>query len=149
MTNSKKDIDKVTEHALHAAVVGNGKAAEEAARRIDSEFILIKRSDLPAVVFNQFYGTHKARSASYNPKTSAEVYWSRALDFLSIAQHAEVEEGKQEERELAGKRDEAYRMLYPKAAPLWSYSDLSDMSKAQIDVVVGLMVQVDTLKDGK
>ena len=152
MNNSKKNIDRITEHAIHAAVVGNGMAAEETARRIDSEFILIRRSDLPKV--EQKYNHSRAceiphaRTASYFGG-DYDRYFQRALDYLAIAQVAANEKAQQAERELAGKREEAYRMLYPKSVPIWCYKELSDVAKAQIDVVVNLMNQVDTLKDVK
>jgi hypothetical protein len=152
LANSKKDIDKVTEHALHAAVVGNGTAAEETARRIDKEFILIRRSDLPVV---EEYYSHTRGADAKRARTSTyyggkpDRYFQRALDFLAIAQVAEQEQEKQAERELAGKRSEAFRMLHPNMAPMWCYQDLTPETKKQVDVVVGLMTQVDELKDKK
>lgn len=137
---------------MSAVYVGNGKAAEEAAQKINEEFILIRKSDLPVV--EEFYShtrgcdTKRARTSTYHGG-EPDRYYQRALDFLAISQVAEKEQAKQAERELAGKRSEAYNMLYPTLPPLWSYEDLAPHSQKQIDVVVGLMTQVDELKDKK
>lgn len=152
MKNKLNDYDRLANVIEGAVTRGSGYAASEAANTIDEEFILIRKSDLPAVAPKELPWNGKtalkARTAGYNGH-KPEIYWDRALDFIAVALYAEQEEGKQAERVLAGKREEAYRMLYPKSAPMWSYQDLSDMSKAQINVVVSLMTQVDELKDGK
>ena len=152
LKNKLTDYDRLANVIEGAVTRGSGYAASEAANTIDKEFILIRKSDLPSVQPKTLpwngQTALKARTAGYNGH-KPEIYWNRALDFIAVALHAEQEEGKQAERVLAGKREEAYRMLYPRSAPLWCYKDLSDIAKAQIDVVVNLMTQVDELKDGK
>lgn len=136
---------------MSAVYIGNGKAAEEAAQKINEEFILIRKSDLPPMVskpqgWNNL-DVMMARSAGYrgrNPK----VYWERALDFISVALYAEAEVVKQEEREIAEKRAEAWKLLHPNEAH-WDYEAQPAPSRKQIDVVVGLMNQVDELKATK
>lgn len=148
-----KNEEKVAQIVSEAVYMGNGNAITTATKALTDEFVLIRKSDLPAVVAKKEWREEAipvARSAAYRGMKPS-VYWERALDFIAISLHAEVEEGKQAERELAWKRADAYRMLYPKYphAPLWSYEGLDAAVKAQVDVVVGMMTQVDELKDKK
>jgi hypothetical protein len=152
LQNALTNHDRITQVIEHAVVRGSGYAASEAASTIDKEFILIKKSDLPPVQPYKFSwsdtATLKARTASYH-KGSPETYWNRALDFISVALHAEQEEAAQANRELEGMRKDAYAMLYPSAPPLWDYESAESQLKTKIDVVVGLMKQVDELKKTK
>lgn len=137
---------------MSAVYVGNGRAAEEAAQKINDEFILIRKSDLPKVEPKpQSWGNldvPMARTAGYRGRIP-EMYWNRALDFISVALHAEAEVVKQKERELVGKRQEAWKLLHPSAPTLWAYDTMNSENKRKIDVVVNLMNQVDELKKAK
>lgn len=152
MKNKLASYDRLAKVIEVAVTRGSGYAASEAANTIDEEFIMIPKSDLPKVEQKHNYTRGReiphARTASYFGG-DYDRYFQRALDYLAIAQVAANEKAQQAERELAGKREEAYRMLYPKSVPIWCYKELSDVAKAQIDVVVNLMNQVDTLKDVK
>lgn len=152
MKNKLTSYDRLAKVIEDAVVRGSGYAATTAANTIDEEFILIRKSDLPAVVPTKIPWSDKtgpkARTAGYHGH-KPEVYWDRALDFIAVHFYAEQEEGKQAERVLAGKREEAYRMLFPEHPPLWDYKNIGDTTKKQIDVVVNLMNQVDELKEAK
>lgn len=157
MKNTLNNYDRLAKVIENAVVRGSGCAASESASVIDEEFILIRRSDLPAVEIKPIYsparGEHinraVARTASYHRGAAPSYYMKRALDILAIAQHAEAEEAKQEKQKLAAKRHEAWSLLNPTAPPLWDYNTATAAVKAQIDVVVNLMNQVDECKEAK
>ena len=157
MKNKLTSYDRIAKVIEDAVTRGSGYAASEAANIIDKEFILIRKSDLPAVEIKSVYSPAKMEhvdrpvvgTASKHGNAPSSYYWKRAIDVLAMAQYVEQEEVKQAQRELAGKREEAWRLLNPTAPPLWDYNTANPACKAQIDVVVGLMTQVDELKDGK
>ncbi len=155
MKNALANHDRIAKVIEDAVVRGSGYAASEAASTIDKEFILIKKSDLPPITEKDSYPHNpwdkkvvkSAGSANYRGM-KPELYWDRALDFISVALYAEQEVVKQEERELAGKREEAWKLLHPLEA-FWDYESQPPSSQKQIDVVVKLMLQVDELKEAK
>jgi hypothetical protein len=144
-TNTLEEI--IEGHGVHNQP---GAAAVKSAKEIEEQFILIRKSDLPKPVQYQtpIGPRMKARTAIYSSK-NPEMYVYRAMDFLAIALYAEQERDRQAERELNGKRTDAYALLHPKSAPLWDYNELNPADKHQIDVVVKLMTQVDDLKETK
>lgn len=157
MKNKLTSHDRIANVIEFAVNQGSGYAASEAASTIDKEFILIPKSDLPAMGIKPVYSPVKgevinrpvAGSACTYGNAPSRYYWERARSFMAIAQYVEAEESKQAERELAGKREEAYHMLYPSSPPLWDFQGADPEVKARIEVVVNLMNQVDELKDSK
>lgn len=137
---------------LCAVYAGNGKAAEEAAQKINEEFILIRKSDLPAVVPKTLplsgKTMPKARTVGYHGY-KPEIYWDRALDYISVALHAENEEVKEAEKKLDKMREEAHAKLFPFCNYNWTYAGADPHDKRKVDVVVDLMTQVDELKEAK
>lgn len=152
MNSKLTNHDRIAKVIEDAVVRGSGYAATEAANTIDEEFILIRKSDLPAVAPKpQVWGNldvPMARTAGYRG-LKPTLYWERALDFIAISLYAEQEVVKQKENELRGKREEAWKLLNPSAPTLWDYDTLNDDRRKQIDVVVNLMNQVDELKSTK
>lgn len=157
MQNALTNHDRLTKVIEHAVCRGSGYAASQAASLIDSEFILIAKADLPPVKTKMMYNPVQmeeepkaiAGSARVSGKAPSSYYWERARSFIAIAQYVEAEEAKQAKRELRGKREEAYKMLYPMAPTLWNYETADPQVKTKIDVVVNLMKQVDELKKTK
>jgi hypothetical protein len=145
-----KNITDSLESIIERHSVSPGAASVKAAMDIEEKFILIPKADLPKLALTQtpIGERMKARTASYNHATP-QMYFDRALDFLAISLYAEKQEELEAERQLDGKRGDAYLMLFPGSAPLWSYNGLPPQTKAQVDVVVKLMTQVDTLKETK
>lgn len=153
MQNKLTNHDRIANVIEFAVNQGSGYAASKAASTIDKEFILIAKADLPPLLPHKLpwndTTTLKARTAGYCKGSSPETYWNRALDFISVALHAEQEEAAQANRELEGMRKDAYAMLYPSAPPLWDYESAESQLKIKINVVVNLMKQVDELKKTK
>jgi hypothetical protein len=129
---------------MSAVYVGNGKAAEEAVQKINEEFILIRKSDLPQVkvqpryspIQGEYRDVATARTASYTVGSS-DFYYRRALDVLAISLYAEGME-----------KEKAWKLLHPLEA-YWDYESQTAPIRKQIDVVVDLMTQVDELKNKK
>jgi hypothetical protein len=147
---NQQDLVNVIAEAVYS---GNGKGIDVAVQKINEEFILIKKSDLPEVTgkphpWRENKETPMARTAGYNGR-SAKLYWNRALDFISISLYAEEQEADQAKRELTWKREEAFKMLYPNSCTVVDYETADLSVKVKIDVVVGLMAQVDELKASK
>jgi hypothetical protein len=159
-TNEKEKIlaqkapQEIYDRITEACYIGHTNAISKAAEQINEEFILIRKSDLPPVVAweNPVSGRtkHRARTAIYFPQQSSEAYWNRALDVIAVALHAEQEDEKQAERILSGKRADAYKLLFPDGDTInFYYANYPSNIRRQIDVVVGLMGQVDELKASK
>lgn len=155
MENKKKDVDLIACHINNAVQIGNSKAATAEAEEISKHFILIRKSDLPNVETQQVWSSVKceaesrpvARTVAFRSK-EPNVYLSRALDFLAMAQHTEQVKQAEERDRLIERQKEAWKLLNPDN-PGWDYTVLPAQAKAQVDVVVGLLNQVDELKANK
>jgi bifunctional N-acetylglucosamine-1-phosphate-uridyltransferase/glucosamine-1-phosphate-acetyltransferase GlmU-like protein len=157
LQNALTNHDRLTKVIEHAVCRGSGYAASQAASLIDSEFILIAKADLPPVKTKMMYNPVQmeeepkaiAGSARVSGKAPSSYYWERARSFIAIAQYVEAEEAKQAERKLDDLRSTAHAKLYPYCNYDWNYSTADTLDKAQVDVVVDLMKQVDELKKTK
>jgi hypothetical protein len=150
LENKRKDVDLIAFHINNAVQIGNSKAATEEAEEISKGFILIRREDLPKGESRFNYSRGKAiqqfRTTHYSGLDPI-AYFNRALDFLATAQYAQQVEKNKEYERLRVKREEAWKLLNPECNTMWDYTVLPDKDKAQIDLVVSLMRQVDELRE--
>jgi hypothetical protein len=144
-----QNVYRVAELVDYAVTQGNGRAAEEAVTKIDKEFVLIRRADIPPVEFNQFTNTYLAGSTPFIGGLEPETYVFRALSNLALADYAKAKKVEHEEKRRTKMREEAHKLLFPKSSHLWSYDDLGPVEKKQVDAVAKLMKQVDELKESK
>jgi hypothetical protein len=144
-----QNVYRVAELVDYAVTQGNGRAAEEAVTKIDKEFVLVRRADIPPVEINRFTNTYLAGSTPFSAGLEPETYVFRALSNLALADYAKAKKVEHEEKRRTKMRAEAHKLLFPASSTLWSYDDLAPVAKKQIDVVVKLMEQVDELKESK
>lgn len=148
MENKKKYLNEIITVIEDLACYNNpGPTATKAAARIDLEYVLIPKTDMPTVEISPS-GTgrlpHITEAAS---KGDTKVMRELAYEYLAMADFVDAKKAKDEDLKLKTARWNAYKVLYP-YQNMWTfgtfnYEELDSVPKRAIDEIVKLRTQLD------
>lgn len=133
MKNDTKIIDEITQKIEERACYGNpGPVAVDSGKFIDTNFLLIRRSDLPTVAIINGKGDliHINEQASQG---NTDTMRTIAYEYLAMADFVDAKASDAAEKELKKKRWEAYSTIYP-YQNMYSFDSFDYMRDTQINV---------------
>lgn len=135
MKNDTKIINEITQKIEERACYGNpGPVAVDSGKFIDTNFLLIRRSDLPEVAISLQTGRGHTdglteSSSGGNPDKLRKV----AYQYLAIADFIDAKKDKEAKAKLQQQRWEAYSTIYP-YQNMYTFDSFDYMRDTQINV---------------